>query len=97
MRVVGQLVGYAGEYGVVTALSRTIGVTRQTLYHWSAKGERAVEAAFDPGTPLPMATPDLTRRVLTTLVDGHASDRGIQGCLVGGGLAVSLGTVSGVV
>jgi transposase-like protein len=32
--VVGQLRGRQGEYGVVTALSREVGVARQTLYTW---------------------------------------------------------------
>lgn len=96
VRVVGQLLGHAGEYGVVTALSRAVGVTRPTLYAWREKGERAVAAAFAPPAA-PVATPDLTRRILTTLVAGHASDRGIQECLAAEGRAVSLGTVSGVV
>ncbi|HVB10019.1 MAG TPA: hypothetical protein VNM16_06590 [Bacillota bacterium] len=82
---------------MVTGLSRTIGVARQTLYRWRERGRAAVEAAFAPVAPAPVATPDLTRRILTTLVAGHASDRGIQDCLAAEGRAVSLGTVAGVV
>ena len=86
-----------GSDVVVTALSRAVGVTRQTVYHWRAKGERAVEAVFAPVRPAPVATPDLTRSILATLVAGHASDRGIQDCLAAEGRTVSLGTVAGVV
>lgn len=96
VRIVGQLLGHAGEYGLVTALSRAVGVTRPTLYAWREKGQRAVEAAFAP-LAAPVAMPDLTRRILTTLAAGHASDRGIQACLAAEGRAVSLGTVAGVV
>jgi hypothetical protein len=95
VRVLGTLLGNAGEYGVVTPITRLSAVTRPTLYAWRDKGERAVEAAFAP--VVPVATPDLTRRILTTLVAGHASDRGIQDCLAADGRAVSLGTVFGVI
>jgi len=40
---VGYLLAHAGEYGVVTALSRTVGVARQTLYTWAERGRAAVE------------------------------------------------------
>ena len=32
-----------GSYGVVTQVSRSSGVTRQTLYSWKAKGQAALE------------------------------------------------------
>ena len=94
-QVVSQMIAHAGEYGVVTALSRTHGVSRQTLYQWEAIGLAALEAAFTPTTPAPVRTPALERAVLTLLVEGHASYRGIQACLDGFGYGhVSLGTIA---
>src|SRR5579885_2544909 len=73
------LVAQEGSYGVVSQLSQRADVSRQTLYSWKAKGQRALQAAFElkePKAPVP-----LERAVLTLLVEGHASYRGIQACL----------------
>jgi hypothetical protein len=71
-----------GAYGAVTAVSRRSGVPRQTLYRWTARGAAALEGAFAPAAPpATPAPPDLARAVLTLLVEGHASYRGIQRCL----------------
>jgi hypothetical protein len=92
------MIAHAGEYGLVTALSRAAGVSRQTLYAWAASGWRALEAAFAPPTAAPVVTPALARAVLTLLVEGHASYRGIRACLRGvTGQHVSLGTVAAIV
>ena len=52
---VAQMIAHAGEYGVVTNLSRQLGVSRQTLYTWETIGLAALEQAFTPagsaGTP----------------------------------------------
>jgi hypothetical protein len=93
------LLAHAGEYGVVTAVSRAAAVSRQTLYTWLARGQAALEQAFlplpAPAGPAPAA---LERAILTLLVEGHASERGIQHCLAAVGQpAVSLGTISGVI
>ena len=45
------LVAHAGEYGVVTALSRTLGVSRPTLYAWRAQAQQALQQVFAP-TPI---------------------------------------------
>ncbi len=45
---VGSVLAHAGEYGVVTALSRTVGVARQTLYTWAERGRAALAGAFAP-------------------------------------------------
>ena len=96
LQVVGQLVGHQGEYGHVTRLSRQSGVSRQTLYHWRARGQQALEDAFAPAPLLPSA--ERERAILTFLVAGHASYRGIQECLAAVGKpVVSLGTISSVV
>jgi len=55
-----------------------------------------LQAAFEPKEP--QATIPLERAVLTLLVEGHASYRGIQTCLaVLLGQHVSLGTITAIV
>jgi hypothetical protein len=91
------MLAHAGNYGLVTQLSRELGVSRQTLYTWMARGWQAVEAAFLPPPAAPIVTPALERQVLTLLVEGHASVRGIQACLrATTGQHVSLGTISAI-
>lgn len=90
------LIAQEGSYGVVSQLSQTADVSRQTLYSWKAKGQRVLEAAFEPKQPA--ATRQVERAVLTLLVEGHASYRGIQTCLaVLLGQQVSLGTITAIV
>lgn len=94
------LVAHEGNYGLVSQLSRKAGVSRQTLYSWKAKGQRALEAAFAPKEPVEVgAKPcELQRAILTLLVQGHASYRGIQACLKELlGMEVSLGTIAAIV
>jgi len=80
-------------------LSQQIGVARQTLYRWKARGQAALEAAFSPVAPRAEGGPaHLERAILTLLLEGHASYRGIQACLqVLLGQHVSLGKIAGVV
>jgi hypothetical protein len=88
------LLAHEGEYGVVTAVSRASGVSRQSLYAWRERGRAALSAAFAPPPPGPAAA----RGILTLLVSGHASYRGIQVCLRElAGRDVSLGAIAGVV
>ena len=97
---VSELVAHEGSYGVVSQMSCRHDVSRQTLYSWKAKGQRALEAALAPRKPqAPRANPsELERAVLTLLVQAHASYRGIQACLKELlGLEVSLGTITGIV
>lgn len=90
------LVAQEGSYGVVSQLAQLAEVSRQTLYSWKAKGRSALQAAFEPQEP--QATIQLERAVLTLLVEGHASYRGIQACLaVLLGQQVSLGTITAIV
>lgn len=94
---VSQLITHDGEYGVVTALSRRSGVSRQTLYTWKAQGLAALEHTWQDRTP-PVVTPTLERQILTVLVEGHSSYSGIQTCLRQlTTQAVSLGTIAAVV
>ncbi len=95
---VSMLLAHGGSYGIVSGLSQQVGVARQTLYRWKAKGLAALEAAFvPPAQGAPPACP-LERAILTLLVEGHASYRGIQRCLwTRLRQHVSLGTIAAVV
>lgn len=95
---VSSLLAHSGSYGLVSSLSQQVGVARQTLYRWKAKGQAALEAAFAPSAPAVLPACPLERAILTLLVEGHASYRGIQRCLWSLlGQHVSLGTIAAVV
>src|SRR5258706_7248246 len=99
-RWVSALLAHEGRYGEVSQMSRSSGVSRQTLYGWKAKGQRALEAAWAPSKLQAQEAqpPELQRAVLTLLVQGHASYRGIQACLKELlGREVSLGTITDIV
>jgi hypothetical protein len=97
-QVVAQMIAHAGDYGVVTQLSRQLGVSRQTLYAWTERGSQALAQAFLPAPSAVTVTPALERQVLTLLVEGHASIRGIQACLhTTTGQHVSMGTISTII
>ena len=97
-QVVCQMIAQAGDYGVVTQLSRHLGVSRQTLYTWVERGSQALVQAFQPIPAAPAVTPALERAILTLLVEGHASTRGIQACRrATTRQRVSLGTISAVI
>lgn len=69
------LLAHQGEYGIVTRLSRQIGVSRPTLYAWRAQAHQALRHSFSP--PAPPPRPNLERQILTAWII-HASERGIQ-------------------
>ncbi len=97
---VSHLLAHSGSYGEVTHLSQTIGVSRQTLYSWKAKGQAALEQALRPASTPAEAESNgqVERAILTLLVEGHASYRGIQRCLwVLLGVQVSMGKMAAVV
>ncbi len=97
-QVVCQMLAHAGEYGVVTDLSRSVGVSRQTLYTWAERASQVLAQAFLPTPAVSVVTPALERAILTLLVEGHASIRGIQACLQATTHQhVSLGTISTVI
>src|SRR5215210_3642016 len=62
---VSQMLGGNGTYGLVTLLSRTAGVSRQTLYTWAEQGRSALEQAFQPRASESVSTPELERQVLS--------------------------------
>src|SRR5258707_4927068 len=85
------------EHGLVTKLSRMNGVSRQTLYRWTATGAQALETAV--GSPLLTKKPTpLPVLVLMLLIETHASYREIQACLKNmHGIDLSLGRIAGIV
>ena len=85
-------------HGLVSQLSRTHQVSRQTLYRWSAIGRQALEEALGKPT-LPMKrSPSVSSLVLTMLIETHASYRGIQSGLRSmHGIHLSLGKIAGIV
>lgn len=95
---VSQLLGGSGTYGLVTLLSQTAGVSRQTLYTWAEQGRMALERAFESSDTARTTTPELERQVLSLLVEAHATTRGIQASLWQvARQRVSLGTISTIV
>ena len=95
---VSQLLGGSGTYGLVTLLSRTAGVSRQTLYTWAEQGRSALEQAFEPRASEGASTPELERQVLSLLAEAHATTRGSQTSLWQvARRRVSLGAISAIV
>src|SRR5215469_12326900 len=95
---VSQVIAAEGSYGTVSQMSRQCEVSRQTVYSWKTKGYSGLQAALEPKPPATKRTVQVERAVLTLLVLGHASYRGIQACLEELlGLHVSLGTITAIV
>ena len=95
---VSQLLAGSGTYGLVTALSRAAGVSRQTLYRWVDQGRAALEQAFEPRLVERAIRPEVERQVLSLLVEAHATARGIQASLWQvARRRVSLGTISAII
>ena len=40
------MLAHSGQYGIVTTLSRALGVSRPTLYAWKAQAQQALAQAF---------------------------------------------------
>lgn len=86
------------EYGLVSQLSQSHEVSRQTLYRWKAKGVQALEAAMGGPFSAPKHPSSVPALVLTLLIEAHASYRGIQSCLRKmHGIDLSLGSIAGII
>lgn len=93
-----QMLAHDHEYGVITQLSATIGVSRPTLYAWKARARQALQHAFCDTSTTTASTASVTRHILTLLVEGHASYANIQVCLHAlTGHHVSIGVISQIV
>lgn len=94
---VSQLIAGSGVYGVVSALSRSAQVSRQTLYEWKARALAVLEQLWRVGPAPTEGAQELERAILTLWGEGHASERGIQSCLEALGYrTVSVGSISAV-
>ena len=95
---VSELLAQEGRYGVVSQMSRSHDVSRQTLYTWKGKGQAALEGALARKQEPAGSDQPLERAILTLLVEGHASYRGIQRCLwMLLGVQVSVGKIAAVI
>lgn len=95
VQIASTLIAHVGDYGMVTTLSRAHAISRQALYAWRETALAALIPAF--ASVPPTRTRVSARLILTLLVQGHASERGIQACLAELGQAVGLGTISEVI
>ncbi|GER86282.1 hypothetical protein KDW_04440 [Dictyobacter vulcani] len=85
-------------HGLVSELSRTHHVSRQTLYRWAHIGRDALEAAFGKMSQPQKPSQSISSLVLTLLLETHASYRGIQSMLKDvHGIQISLGTIASLV
>jgi transposase-like protein len=84
--------------GLVSQLSRTHQVSRQTLYRWKVKGAQALQAALETSHIPTKKTTHVQEQVLTLLIEAHASYRDIQTCLLKlCGVRISLGSIVRIV
>src|SRR5215213_259266 len=91
------MLAHPGEYGLVTQLSRTLGVSRPTLYAWKAIAQQALAQAFCATPSTTSVPPTVARQIVTLLVEGHNSNTNIQTCLAAlTGQHVSIGTIARV-
>jgi hypothetical protein len=95
---ISQLLVPEPAHGLVSQLSRTHQVSRETLYRWKVKGAQALQAALEiKQVPAP-CTMQVQEQVLTLLIEAHASYRDIQACLLKlCGRRISLGSIAGIV
>ena len=79
---VSQLLVPQPPHGLVSQLSRSHEVSRQTLYRWKEKGARALQAALEIRPAPPTEKMAVQEQVLTLLIEAHASYRDIQTCVL---------------
>ena len=86
------------SHGLVSQLSRTHGVSRQTLYRWTARGVQALEKVLGSAVRAAKPAASVHPLVLTLLIETHASYRAIQSSLRSmHGINLSLGRIAGIV
>jgi hypothetical protein len=95
---VSHMLAHPGEYGLVTRLADSLGVSRPTLYAWKAQATLALEQAFLGTTTASVVGTTLERQILTLLIEGHNSYANIQSCLRAlTGQHLSIGTIAAIV
>jgi hypothetical protein len=76
-----QMIAHQGSYGIVSQLSQEQSISRQTLYTWKQRGQKAMKSMFTPKQEQEPKEVKIERVVLTLFTDGHASREGIQRCI----------------
>jgi hypothetical protein len=76
-----EMIAHAGEYGMLTRISRESGLARPTLYRMKARALAGLHQTFAPPPVTVAPTVAIERQVLTLLTHAHATQRGIQTCL----------------
>ena len=95
---ISQLLVPEPAHGLVSQLSRTYQISRQTLYRWKEKGAQALQTALEPSQAPAKRTIPVQEQVLTGLAEAHASYRDIQACLMKlCGIRISLGSIASIV
>jgi hypothetical protein len=95
---ISQLLAPQPAHGLVSQLSRSHQISRQTLYRWKEKGAQALQAALEPSHVPASCTMQVQEQVLTLLIEAHASYRDIQACLWKlCGKHISLGSIARIV
>ncbi len=95
---ISQLLVPQPAHGLLSQLSRTHQIARQTLYRWKVKGAQALQAALEPSHGPVKRTIQVQEQVLTLLIEAHASYRDIQACLLKlCGMRLSLGSITAIV
>src|SRR5713226_1134990 len=95
---ISQLLVPEPAHGLVSQLSRTHQISRQTLYRWKVKGAHALQAALETSQVPAKRTMQVQEQVLTLLIEAHASDRSVQTCLRKlCGTHLSFGSIAGIV
>lgn len=92
------MLAHPGEYGLITQLADSLGVSRPTLYAWKAQAKQALEQAFLGTTTASVVGTTLERQILTLLIEGHNSYANIHCCLRAlTGQHLSIGTIAAIV
>src|SRR5260221_5603757 len=95
---ISQLLVPQPAHGLLSQLSRTHQIARQTLYRWKVKGAQALQAALEPSHGPVKRTIQVQEQVLNLLIEAHASYRAIQACLLKlCGMRLSLGSITAIV
>jgi hypothetical protein len=98
VRWVSELIVQSDKYGVVSQMSRSNGISRQTLYSLKARGEAALSRELSPKEQQTEQKQQKVRAILTLFTEAHASYRGIQACLETLlGMHVSIGEITAII
>src|SRR5260370_3060637 len=79
---ISQLLVPQPAHGLLSQLSRTHQIARQTLYRWKVKGAQALQAALEPSHGPVKRTIQVQEQGLTLLIEAHPSYRDLHASLL---------------